>query len=101
MGSEEGQLNQNKSRLTHSRKNCAKAGKMQSWVRRRGRRYWGEIPTKRIKNTELFSFAKPSSSIIERLISPPLFLAAPHGMWDLSSPIRDQTHDTCIGRAES
>ena len=64
----------------------------------------GEIPTKRIKNTELFSFAKPSSSIIERLISPPpprFFLAAPHGMWDLSSPIRDQTHDPCIGRAES
>ena len=24
-----------------------------------------------------------------------------HGMWDLSSPARDQTHTPCIGRAES
>ena len=26
------------------------------------------------------------------------FLAAPHGMWDLSSPTKDQTHIPCIGR---
>ena len=25
------------------------------------------------------------------------FLATPHGMWDLSSPTRDRTHDPCIG----
>ena len=29
------------------------------------------------------------------------FLATPHGLWDLSSPIRDQTRAPCIGRAES
>ena len=28
-------------------------------------------------------------------------LAAPHGMWDFSSPTRDQTHGPCIGSAES
>ena len=28
---------------------------------------------------------------------PPLFLATPGGMWDLSSPARDWTHAPCIG----
>ena len=30
-----------------------------------------------------------------------VFLATPHGMWDLSSPTRDQTCAPCIGSAES
>ena len=30
-----------------------------------------------------------------------LFLAAPHGMWDLSSPTRDRTCATCIGSTGS
>ena len=29
------------------------------------------------------------------------FYAALHGMWDLSSPTRDQTHIPCIGSAVS
>ena len=29
------------------------------------------------------------------------FLAVPHGLWDLSSPTRDQTPVPCIGSAES
>ena len=29
------------------------------------------------------------------------FLAAPHGMWDLSFPSRDPTHVPCIGNVES
>ena len=29
------------------------------------------------------------------------FLAAPHGMWDLSSLTRDRTHAPCSGSAES
>ena len=30
-----------------------------------------------------------------------LFLAAPHNMWDLNSPARDQTCVPCIGSSES
>ena len=30
-----------------------------------------------------------------------LFLAKPHGLWDLSSLTRDQTCTPCIGRVES
>ena len=30
-----------------------------------------------------------------------IFLAVPHGMWDLISPARDRTHAPCIGSAES
>ena len=30
-----------------------------------------------------------------------LFLALPHGMWDLSSPTKDETCTHCSGRAES
>ena len=29
------------------------------------------------------------------------FLAVPHGMWDVSSPIRDRTHNPCTGTMES
>ena len=30
-----------------------------------------------------------------------LILAGPTGMWDLSSPTRDQTRASCFGRAET
>ena len=36
------------------------------------------------------------------LLKPDLFfLATPHGMWDLSSPTRGQTHAPCTGSMES
>ena len=59
--------------------------------------------------TELTSWTAASSSrrhpLFLDLFSPSLslffFFVVLHGMWDLSSPTRDQTHTPCTGRAES
>ena len=43
----------------------------------------------------------PKSSSICAFIFIIYFLAMPSGMWDLSSPTRDQTHAPSIGSSES
>ena len=50
-------------------------------------------------STSLFSM--PASPLLPGALKKNYFLAKPRGIWDLSSPIKDQTSSFCIGSVES
>ena len=47
------------------------------------------------------SSVRPTLTHLPTLVLFKFYLAAPRGMWDLSSPTRDQTRVPCIGSTES
>ena len=54
-----------------------------------------------LKKLMLIKYFKNPTEMVPKLLFFNLFLATPCGMWDPSSPTRDQTHIPCIGSWKS